>query len=106
MTGIVSLWLPILLSSIIVFVASSIIHMMLPWHKNDFGTVPNEDKLRDAVRPLAIPPGEYMVPRPGTPEAMRTPEFMEKLKQGPVMIMTVMPNGMMNMAQSLVKWFI
>jgi hypothetical protein len=32
MTGIDLLWLPILLSSVIVFLASSLIHMVLPWH--------------------------------------------------------------------------
>ena len=106
MTGIVSLWLPILLSSVFVFVASSIIHMMLPWHKNDFLPVPNEDKLRDAVRPLAIPPGDYMVPRPATPGQMKSPEFQEKMKQGPVMILTMMPSGVMSMGKNLVNWFI
>src|SRR5439155_12760037 len=65
MTGLSALWLPILLSPVIVFVASTVIHMALPWwHKNDYRKVPNEDKLRDALRALAVPPGEYMVPRP------------------------------------------
>jgi len=31
MTGLHSLWLPILLSAVIVFVVSSVIHMALPW---------------------------------------------------------------------------
>jgi hypothetical protein len=38
---------------------SSVIHMLSPWHKNDYPPAPNEDKLRDAVRPLNIPPGDY-----------------------------------------------
>ena len=45
MTGLPALWLPILLSSVIVFVASSIIHMLLPWHKSDYPKVPNEDRV-------------------------------------------------------------
>src|SRR6266571_8727481 len=59
MTELSSLWLPILLSAVIVFVASSIIHMASPWHKNDYGRVPNEDQLRNAIGPMAIPPGDY-----------------------------------------------
>jgi hypothetical protein len=54
-TGITSLWLPILLSAVAVFVASSIVHMVMPWHKGDYQKVPDEDALRAAVGPLAIP---------------------------------------------------
>ena len=104
MTGLSSLWLPILLSSVIVFVASSIIHMAPLWHRNDYPKAPNEDKLMDAVRPLGIPPGDYMVPRPSSAE-MRSPEFAEKIKRGPVMVVTVMPNAMPSMSRNLVLWF-
>lgn len=88
MTGLSSLWLPILLSSVIVFVVSSVIHMAPLWHKSDYPKVPNEDKLMDAVRQLGIPPGSYMVPRPSRAE-MRSPEFAEKVTRGPVMMVTV-----------------
>jgi hypothetical protein len=103
-TGLSSLWLPILLSSVIVFVASSIIHMGPFWHKGDYPKMPNEDKLMDAVRPLGIPPGDYMVPRP-SPAEMRSPAFAEKIKRGPVIVMTVMPNAIPSMARNLVCWF-
>jgi hypothetical protein len=106
MVGIFQLWLPIVLSAVIVFVVSSIIHMVSPWHKNDYARVPNEDQLRNAVRPLAIPPGDYMVPRPTSREELRTPEFAEKMKQGPNMILTVLPAGPMSMKRSLILWFL
>jgi hypothetical protein len=64
MTGLSALWLPILLSAVLVFVASSLIHMASPWHKSDYPKLPNEQKVMDALRPLAMPPGEYMIPRP------------------------------------------
>jgi hypothetical protein len=101
-----ALWMPILLSGVIVFIASSVIHMMTPWHKNEFPPLPDEEGVRKALRPFAIPPGEYMIPRCLDHKEMRTPEFQEKLKQGPVAIMTVLPNGMMKMAEPLIKWFI
>jgi hypothetical protein len=106
MTTLASLWLPIVLSAVAVFVASSIIHMVLPWHKSDYARLPDEDAVRDALRPFAIPPGDYMVPRPQSMAELRTPEFAEKAKQGPVMVVTVMPNGMTNMGRNLVMWFI
>src|SRR5256712_3679886 len=106
MTGLTALWLPILLSAVLVFVVSSAIHMVSPWHKSDYPRVPDEDKLRDALRPLAIPPGDYMVPRPKTREEMRSPGFADKIKQGPNLIVTVIPNGPWSMRQSLTLWFL
>jgi hypothetical protein len=106
MTGLDALWLPILLSAAIVFVASSAIHMASPWHKGDYPAVPNEDKVREALRPLAIPPGDYMIPRPSSRQEMRSPEFADKITKGPVMMLTVMPNGPMSMGRNLVLWFL
>src|SRR5437667_11941815 len=104
MTGLAVLWLPILVSSVLVFVVSSAIHMASPWHKSDYPKVPNEDRLRDALRPLAVPPGDYMVPRPANMKEMRTPEFSEKMKKGPVMVLTVIPTGPPSMTKSLALW--
>ena len=106
MTWLFTLWLPILLSSVIVFVVSSVIHMVLPWHKSDYPKIPNEERFMDALRPLAVPPGDYMVPRPSSTQEMRSPEFAEKMKRGPVMVLTVMPNGPFAMGQNLVLWFL
>jgi hypothetical protein len=106
MTGLTALWPPILLASVFVFLASSIIHMASPWHKSDYPKMPNEDRVAEALRPLAIPPGDYMVPRPATRAEMRTPEFAEKMKKGPVMVVTVMPNGVMSMGRNLILWFL
>jgi len=106
MTGLSMLWLPILLSTVIVFVVSSIIHTALPWHKNDYPRVPNEDQVRSALRPLAIPPGDYMIPRPASREEMRSPEFAEKVRQGPNMVVTVLPNGPWSMKRNLTQWFL
>src|ERR1700693_2118071 len=106
MNGLLMLWLPIVLSAIIVFVASGILHMALPWHKNDYLKVPNEDLFRNALRPMAIPPGDYMVPRPTSRDEVRSPEVSEKMRQGPNMMMTVMPNGPMSMRKNFILWFL
>jgi hypothetical protein len=106
MTGLSALWLPILLSAVIVFVASSLVHMVLPWHKSDYRRLPDEDKVMEALRGFAIPPGDYMVPRPASRDDMRSPAFAEKLKKGPVMVLTVIPNGPMSMGRNLGLWFV
>jgi hypothetical protein len=106
MTGLIHLWLPILLSAVLVFVVSSLIHMFSPWHKGDYTRVPNEDQVRDALRPFAIPPGDYLVPRPVGREQMKSPEFAQKMKDGPNLVLTVWANGPPSMTGPLVGWFI
>ena len=106
MTPLTSLWLPTVLSAVLVFVASSIIHMFLGWHAGDYPPLPDEARFADAVRPLAIPPGDYMVPRPGSMRDMRSPEFIEKRKTGPVMMITVFPTGVFGMGRNLAMWFV
>jgi hypothetical protein len=107
MTGISALWLPILLSAVIVFVASSVIHMVLGfWHKDDFRRVPDEEKFRNVVGPLALPPGDYCVPRAGSMEEMKSDAFKAKHAQGPVMIFTVLPSGPITMTKQLTGWFV
>jgi hypothetical protein len=106
MTILSALWLPILLSSVFVFLASATIHMALQvWHESDYGKVPEEDKVMDALRPFSLPPGDYMVPNCSNSAEMRTPEFHDKLRKGPVVMFTVMPNGRLDMGKRLALWF-
>lgn len=106
MTALHLLWLPILVSAVFVFLASSVIHMLSPWHKSDYPKLPDEDKVMAALRPFALPPGDYMVPRPASRKDVGSPEFAEKLKNGPVMVVTVMPNGPFSMGRNLALWFV
>lgn len=106
MTSIMTLWLPILLSAIAVFVLSAIIHMGPLWHKNDYPKIPNEDAIRSSLAPLAIPPGDYMIPRPEGRDEMKSPEFAEKMRTGPNLIVTVLPTGPFSMTSNLVQWFL
>ena len=79
MTPIYSLWLPILISAVAVYIVSTVIHMVLwPWHKDDFAKLPGEERVMDALRPLAIPPGDYMMPKPETMDEMKSQAFQQK----------------------------
>ena len=106
MTVVHTLWLPILLSSVFVFIASSIIHMAIPWHKSDHAKLPQEDKAMDALRSIGIPPGDYMVPNCSNHAEMKTPEFKEKMRKGPVMVVTVFPSGPFGIGKNLALWFL
>ena len=105
MVSVVSLWLPILLSGVLVFAVSSIIHMVLSYHAGDSQPVPDEAKVMDALRPFEIPPGDYAMPRPASMKEMGEPAFIEKTKAGPVAFMTVLPNGPTAIGTSLARWF-
>ncbi len=59
-----------------------------------------------ALRPFAIPTGDYMLPRAGSMKDMKSPAFVEKWTQGPVVSMTVMPSGHNFMGRTLVQWFL
>ena len=106
MTPLTALWLPILLSAVLVFIASSIIHMFVPWHKNDYGRLPNEEQAMSTIRPLNLPPGDYLVPRPASAADMKSAEFVEKVRQGPNLILTVLANGPRSMGGPFVGWFV
>lgn len=101
-----SLWLAILASSVLVFIASSLIHMASPWHKSDYPRYSREGDILDALRPLALPPGDYFMPRPSSMAEMKAPEFVEKMNRGPIVLMTVFPNGVTPMGPTLGKWFV
>ena len=101
-----SLVLPIVLSAVIVFILSAIVHMVLPYHRGDRKRLAREDDALEAVRRLSLAPGDYMAPHAGSPEGMRRPEFVEKMKRGPIVLMTVVSPGSVSMAKSLALWFV
>ena len=106
MVPIAALWLPILLSAVIVFVASSILHMVLPYHKSDYRKLPDEDKVVEALRTAGITPGPaYHFPHT-THKEMKSPEVVEKFKRGPIGLLTVIPSGAPAMGKYLGMWFV
>ena len=106
MVPLTALWLPILLSTVIVFMASAIMHMVLTYHKSDFRKLPNEDRIIDAIRDAGVTPGsDYSFPYYRF-EEMKSPATVEKLNRGPVGFMTVLPTGPHAIGKSLTQWFV
>jgi hypothetical protein len=106
MVTLTSLWLPILLSAVAVFFASFIVHMVLPFHRKDYGKVPSEDEVMSALRKFSIAPGDYFIPCAAGPADMKTPEYKQKVEQGPIVIMTVLGSNAYAMGKRLVQWFL
>lgn len=105
MVPLLTLWLPILLSAILVFVVSFLVHTVFGYHRDDFRKLPNEDAVMTALRGFDLPRGDYIMPWAGTSAAMKDPEYAKKRQAGPVAIMTVLPSGSVNMGGQLALWF-
>jgi hypothetical protein len=98
------LWLPILLSAVFVFIASSVLHMLFKYHESGCNKLPAEDAVRAAMQEHKASPGFYPLPFCKM-EEMGDPEMKDKFEEGPVAYITVLPNGVPSMAKSLSQWF-
>ena len=105
MVSLMALWVPIVLSAVIVFVASSIIHMALKYHQSDYQKLPDEDNTMAALRGAGLQQGLYVFPFCKGGKDMKSPEMMEKYKQGPVGFLTVYPSGPPVLPKFLAQWF-
>ncbi|MCP4897023.1 MAG: hypothetical protein GY906_08615 [bacterium] len=106
MVSLTALWLPILLSAVAVFIVSSVLHMVLSYHKNDYVKLPKEAEVLDGLRNAGVVPGAYYFPCPDDHKEMGSPEMLERYTTGPVGIMTVLPNRPPMMPKHLAMWFV
>lgn len=104
MVSIVDLWLPILLSAVLVFAASSVIHMVLRWHAKDFKRFAAEDAVMDALRRFDLAPGDYAAPIPESMAHMTSAEFKAKQARGPLFALTILRAD--PISRNLGKWFV
>jgi len=102
----VEMWMPILASAAAVWVVSAVLHMVLPLHKSDYVGMPGEDAIRDVLRANNLTVGEYMFPHAESMAELAEPEMIEKFKQGPVGIMTILPSGPPTMGKQLLQWLL
>src|SRR5262245_40891401 len=101
-----SLWLPVLVSAVVVFILSSIFHMVIGHHKADYKGLRNEDEVRDALRRGSPAPGTYTVPYCKEMKDMKSPEMQKKWTDGPIAMLAISPNGAPNMGKYLGLWFV
>ena len=106
MVPLVELWLPIVLATVFVFVASAVLHMLLPYHRNDVRKMEAEDEVLAAIRGTGTEPGAYAVPHVTEMEEMKDPAFVEKRSAGVVAVVTVAPGGPPQLGKELAQWFV
>lgn len=106
MVSLGSLWLPILLSAVFVFIVSSIIHMVLKYHNTDYRQLPNEDAVRAAIRAGNPSPGQYVMPYVMDMKEMEKPEVKQKYIEGPLGVLYLRKPAVVNMGPFLAQWFV
>ena len=104
MVTIVSLWLAILVSAVLVWIASALVWMVLPHHKKEFRALPDEEAARATLGSQNLSPGIYNIPHADSQEEMKDPEFVKKWEDGPVAFVTILPAP--NMGKNLAKTFL
>ncbi|MBL8990970.1 MAG: hypothetical protein JNJ48_05250 [Phycisphaerae bacterium] len=107
MVELTSLWMPILVSAVLVFFASSIIWMALPIHKKDYLPLgAAEGPVIEALRAagLAGRSAQYMLPA-CDPHALKDPSAMERFKQGPWGVISISSKAP-NMGSMLGLWMV
>ena len=102
MVTIISLWLPILLSAIVVWILSALVWMVLPHHKSDYKAFPDEDATRKALLPQNLKPGLYNIPNLKDWNEAKKPEVAKRFTDGPNGFFTVVPNGFPSMGKNMV----
>lgn len=102
--SLISLWLPIVVSAVIVFLASSAVWMVLQYHNSDWRKLPDEDSARAALKGTA--PGQYSVPNATSSAERKNPEWQEKYREGPAAMLVVFPHGSLAMGKQMFQWII
>lgn len=106
MVSLTALWLPIVLSAVLVFVVSSILHMVLKYHAGDFSALPDEEKTLESLRAANVPPGDYTFPYCASMKEVGSPEGKARFERGPVGMVTLLANGPVAMGKNLIQWFL
>ena len=106
MVTIGSLWLAIILSAVIVWIASALVWMVLPHHKSEFKGLPNEDAARGALTPQNLAPGQYDIPHVSSPKDVEKAEVRKKFEEGPACFITVVPRGVPAMGPRVALSFV
>jgi hypothetical protein len=105
MAFLAQLWLPIVVSAVVVFILSAATHMALPWRKKEWGRFAGQDALQASITGLA--PGQYSFPVcPDPKEPAMGKEWMARWEKGPSGWLVVAAPGPMTMGKMLAQTFL
>lgn len=100
------LWLPMVVSAVFVFLASSVIHMALKWHNREYRQLPDEDGVAAALRKAGAGPGQYVMPYCQDHKELGNPDMLKKFTDGPVALLWLRAPGKPSMGGPLAGWFV
>jgi hypothetical protein len=98
-----SLWLPIVVSSVALFVVSMVVCMVLPYHRGDWKKLADDEPILTALRAQKPAAGLYLLPS-CKPEELRSPEVEARYDRGPWGVLIV-PTGKPSMGRAAGLWF-
>jgi len=101
-----SLWLPVVVSAVAVWLVSAVLHMVLKYHRADYKQLSDEEGIGHTLRKAASAPGVYVIPYCADMSQMKDPAMLKKYEEGPIALITVMRNGVPKMGKNLVQWFL
>ncbi len=96
-----SLWLPIIIATVLVFVASAVLWAALKFHNTDWSGLSNEDDVMRMLRDGGAQPGQYMIPHVPDQKQMKQESVQQKFKTGPIGFLYVAPSGVPAMGGKL-----
>ena len=105
MLAIASLWLAILISAGVVWIAAMLVWMVLPYHQSDYKGFPDEDAVRKVLG-QTLAPGQYNIPHIPSRKDGDKPEVRQKFDEGPIGFMTVLPSGFPSLVRGMLLSFI
>lgn len=100
-----SLWLPVVVSAVAVWLVSAVLHMVLKYHRADYKQLSSEEAVGQALRAATSGPGVYITPHCPDMSLLKDPAFRKRYEDGPVALIHVLRSGVPNMGKSLGQWF-
>ncbi len=104
--GLLALWLPILVSTVFAFIASFLLHMVLPHHRTDFDRIEDEERFSAELQSHDLRQGQYIFPYFGSPVDEKDPDYQKRVRTGPVGILTIGANRLSPSPKQLITQFV
>jgi len=83
MAFLLGLWLPIVVTAVVLFFASFVAWMILPHHFGDRSKLDKENEFMDHLRDLNVQPGNYLFPYAASGKEMGSQEHQKRYAKGP-----------------------
>ncbi len=104
--GLLALWLPILVATVLVFVVSFFLFVVLPHHRTDFDGIDEEERFSVELRNHNLKKGQYAFPFASSAVDSKDPEYQKRVRRGPVGILVIQPNVLSPSVRQLAMQFV